>query len=193
LHLFVAGGFAFVAHQAERVVRPVEGFRLAADHFPLRLQLLGEAEQERQRLAHAAGDFRCAVGVHRGVFEPFLRDPGIELVVAQIGNDGHALEARLGGLQRQGGFVKNGVERNRRAIAAFLQGVGLDHMVGQHGDLVARHVDGGHPRARDLVDGTARHQREARRGDVDTDRHRAAAEALHRQRVVDFCRLRIVN
>jgi hypothetical protein len=34
-----------------------------------------------------------------------------------------------------------------------IERVGLHHRVGQHGDLVARHVDGGQPVARHLVDG----------------------------------------
>ncbi|MNS41413.1 hypothetical protein D3C72_737640 [compost metagenome] len=194
LHLLVAGGLrAVVADEAEVVVGPAEVLGLAAHHFALRLQVLGQAEQERQRRAQLRGGVGGVVRIEGGVFEPGLRDDGVELVVAQVGDDRHAFELRLGGLQLERGFVEARIERHGRAVAAFEQRVGVDHLVGQHGDLVARHVHGGHARTRHGVDGAARRERQARRGDVDADRDGVAAHALHGQRVVDFGGLRVVD
>ena len=64
----------------------------------------------------------------------------------------HALELRLAGLHRQRGLVERDVQRHRRAVAPFGQRVGLHHLVGQHGQLLARHVDGGQALARHLVE-----------------------------------------
>ena len=162
LHLFVAGRLALVADQAEGVVGPVEVLGLAAHHLALGLQLLRQAEQEGQRRAQRRqhrGRFRGAGRASSSQASVITR---VELVVAQVGDDRHPLEPGLGALQRQRRLVEVGVERDGRAVAPFLQRVGLDHVVGQHRDLVARHVDRRHARARHLVDGAARHQRQAR-------------------------------
>ena len=45
----------------------------------------------------------------------------------------------------------------------------------------------------DLIDGVARLQRQSRRGDVDAHGDLGAAQALHRQGVVDFGGLRVVD
>ena len=77
----------------------------------------------------------------------------VELVVAQVGRDRHALEPRLARLAAASvASSKLTYSDTRRAVAALQQGVGLHHVVGQHGDLVARHVDRRQALARDLVE-----------------------------------------
>ncbi|MDH6592824.1 hypothetical protein M2165_002713 [Variovorax sp. TBS-050B] len=181
------------ANEPEVVVGPVEALRLAARHLALGLELLRETEQEGQRRTQPFGGLGRAVAGGGRIFEPGLRDHAVELVVPQVGDDRHAFELRFRRLQRERGFVEARVERDGRPVAAFEQRVGVHHLVGQHGDLVARHVDGGHARARHLVDRAARREREARRGDVDAHGDAPAAQALHRERIVDLGGLRVVD
>ncbi len=113
--------------------------------------------------------------------------------MAQVGGHVHALQLGLGAFELQRRFVDGDVQRHGRVGAAFVQRVGLHHVVGQHGDLVARHVHGGQAGAAQLVNGAARLDGQAGRGDVDAQHHGARAQALHGQRVVDFGGLRIVD
>ena len=107
--------------------------------------------------------------------------------MAQVGLDRHALGAGLG---RQHRPVRpdpaSAYSDSAGQILAFGQREGFDHVVRQHGDLVARHVHGRHARARDLVDGVVRADAQAGRGDVDADPHRAVVQLLDRERVVDL-------
>jgi len=194
VHLLVALRLDAIAHgvdavgadELEAVVRAVEGLGLAAHHFALRLQVLGQAEGKgqlgREGIVGRGLATQCGVG-----------DDAIELVVAQVGGDRHALQFGLGARDRQRGFIKRDVQRHGRAVAPFDQRVGLHHAVGQHGDLVAGHVDGGHARAAELVDRRARCDGQARCGDVDAIGDAARAQALHRQRIVDLGGHRVVD
>ena len=128
-----------------------------------------------------------------GVFEPFGGDHTVELVVAQVGGDGHLFQLGFGAADLQRGFVQRHIQRHRGAGAPLGQGVGLHHVVGQHGDLVARHVHGGQAVARHVVHRAAGLQRQAGCGDVDAQHHGAAAQALQRQGVVDFRGLGVVD
>jgi len=83
-------------------------------------------------------------------------------------------------------YVELDVQRHGRAVAPCFERVGLHHGVGQHGDLVARHVDGGQAIARDVVQRAVGRDGQPRRGDVDAQGDRAAAQALQRERVVDL-------
>ena len=113
--------------------------------------------------------------------------------MAQVGGHVHALQFGFGTLELQRGFVDGHVQRYGRVGTAFVQRVGLHHLVGQHGDLVARHVHGGQARTAQLVNGAAGLDGQAGRSDVDAQHHGAGAQALHRQRIVDFSGLRIVD
>ncbi len=113
--------------------------------------------------------------------------------MAKIGRDPHALDPCLRGKRRERRFVDRHVERQHRRIAAFLQREGVDHRARQHRQLVAGHVDGREAVARDPVDARARRDGQRRRRDVHADRDPAAAQALHRKRVVDLGRLRVVD
>ena len=106
--------------------------------------------------------------------------------MAQVVRNRHALQLGLAGLDLQRRFVQRHVQRQGRAVAPFLQRVGLHHVVGQHGDFVARHVDGGQARAAQYIDGAAGLHGQAGRSNVDADGDRAAAQALQAQRIVNF-------
>ena len=106
----------------------------------------------------------------------------------------HALEARLARQRRQRRLVERHVERDDRAVAALGQRVRLDDGVGQHRQLVARHVDRRQAVARDL--------RRPREPGATASAGAAMwmpsvtwprAEALHRERVVDLGRRRVVD
>ena len=159
----------------------------------MRFELLGQAEHERELCAWHGGFHHACVVREAVVLQPCFGDDGIELVMTQVGRDGHALDAGFGVLQRERGFVKRGVERHGGAVTAFLQGVALHHLVGQHGDFVARHVDGGQALATQLINRVARLQGQRRCSDVDAQRDGAAAQTLHRQGVVNLGGLRVVD
>ena len=175
-----------VAVQPEVVVRPVEVLGLAAHHFALRFEVLGQPEGE--------GQFgREAVLGHRLAGQRGHRDDLVELVVAQVGGDRHALDPGLGAEHCQRRFVVADVQADRRAIAAFGQGVALHHLVGQHRDLVARHVDRGQALAGELVDRRIGPEGQRRRGNVHAKDHGAGLQAVDRQRIVDLGGLRVVD
>ena len=155
--------------------------------------MAGQAEQERH-LGPQRRDFGCLDRRLEGrVGQPGLGDGVVQAVVAQVGDDGHPLEPGLAGFQFECGFVQRHVERHRGAGQAGPEGVGLHHRVGQHGDLVAGHVDGRQAVAGHQVERAAGLEGEAGRGDVHTHDDGAAAQTLHRQGIVDFGGLRIVD
>ena len=91
LHLLVAAGSPRRrAIEAEVVVGPVEVLGLAAHHLALRLQVPRQAEQEGQLGGEAA-----AVGRQRRPASVASVTTLVELVVAQVGGDRHALEPGL--------------------------------------------------------------------------------------------------
>ncbi|MCY1370479.1 hypothetical protein D9M69_575710 [compost metagenome] len=141
--------------------------------------MAGEAEDEGQcglqRFKMGFGD-GCAG--RRLTGQPVFGDDRVELVVAQVVRDRHAFQRGAAVLDLQRGLVKADVERHGGAVAPGHQGVGLHHLVGQHGDLVARHVDGGQAVARDLVDGTLGCDGQTGCCDVDAQRDGAAAQSL---------------
>ena len=194
LHLLGAGGLgAVVADQAEGVVRPVEVFRLAAHHLALGLEHLGQLVQKGELSAQVLQGLGGVFGLKGGVGQPVFGNDVVELVVAQVDADRHALEPRFGAGDGQRGLVDGHVQRHGRVGAARVQRVDLHHFGRQHGDLVARHVHRGQALAAELVERVARRNRQARRGNVDAQQHGAAAQAAHRQRVVDFGGVRVVD
>ncbi|KAF1042753.1 MAG: hypothetical protein GAK34_02765 [Delftia tsuruhatensis] len=113
--------------------------------------------------------------------------------MAEVDLHGHAFQARLAGRGLQRGLVHGDVQRHGGVGAAFVQRVDLHHLVGQHGDLVAGHVDGGQARAAELVQRRARHDGQAGGRDVDAHGDRARAQAAHRQRVIDLGGGRVID
>ena len=85
------------------------------------------------------------------------------------------------------------VQRHRRARGALEEREPLDHLRRQHRDLVAGHVGGREPLARDRVDRRAGREAERRRGDVHAHAHRAVRAARDRERVVDLGGGRVVE
>mmetsp|Transcript_6765 Transcript_6765/g.28419 ORF Transcript_6765/g.28419 Transcript_6765/m.28419 type:complete len:744 (-) Transcript_6765:569-2800(-) len=187
LHRLVAAGrLGALAGQAEVVVRPVEGLGLAAHHLALRLQVPGQAPAE--------GEFGGEVVVGRRVAgQRSVGDDAIEFVVPQVGGDVHPLQPGLTRHDLEACLVHREVDGHRRAVAAFDQRVGLHDLVGQHRDLPARHIHRGQALAGDLVDRRVRRDGQAGCGDVHAEHDRAAAQALHGQRVVDLRGLRVVD
>ena len=111
-----------------------------AAHFLLRV---GEAPEKLQR------------GLERKIaaarFEIFLRDFRIKDIVTQVGGDLDLVDGARRCDDRAVSFVHINVERQGRHGAAFDQRESLHHVVRQHGDLVARHINGGQAAARDVV------------------------------------------
>ena len=174
-----------VAQQAEVEIRAGKGFGFAAHDFALRLQMLRQTPQKAQCRAVRL-QLRLRLGRVSGGCQPFGRGHGFELVQPQVVHDRHAFDAVFRALQLQRGLVEGGVEGQGGARLAGAQSVVLHHLMRQHGDLVARHVDRGHALARHRVDGIARLHGQARRRNVDAQCDRATAEAAHGQRVVDL-------
>ena len=113
--------------------------------------------------------------------------------MAQIRENRHPLKFCLPVFDLQSRFVEGDVQRHRRAISPFQQGVVLHQRVGQHGYLVAGHVHGGEAAAAEFVDGVARLHGQGGRRDVDADCDFARAQAAHTQRVVNFRGGRVVD
>jgi len=153
----------------------------------------GEAMQKRQlktpgypRRRHGLGGFKKRFG-----------EGAVKHVVAQIADDRHELQPRDTAGHSQRGFVEREVQRQRRAVAALLQRVGLDNVIWQHGQLVAGHVNRRQARPAHRINGAAGQYRQARRCDVNAQRHGAvtalAYKAVNRQRIVDLGRAGVIN
>ncbi len=182
------GGFgaALQAVDAEGVVHSSCALGFAAHLFAPALELLRECPQPRQLFGVGVA-LRGRVGR-----QGFLGDQGVELIVAQIAGHAHLLHAgfEFGSLE----VVADGaVQRQRGAIAAGLQGEGLHQGVGQHGDLVARHIHGGQAVARELLPVGIARQRQRRGGDMNAQPHPAIVQPLQRKRIVDLGGGRVVD
>ena len=154
---------------------------------------MGETEQKCQLAVPGIGGRRRCVRRYALRLQPGLGYHLVELVVAQIAGNRHRFDARFAAQQSQRGLIKAQIQRQRRAIASFLQRVGLHQRIGQHGDFVARHIDGGEPAAAQAVDVAIGCDRQRRRCNMDAQHHRAAAQALDRERVVDLGGGRVVD
>ena len=115
----------------------------------------------------------------------FCVEPGLNIVMAQVGGDMHHLQSRFVGNQLEN-VVDRQIERDRRAIDAAGQRVVLHHGIGQHGDLVAGHVNRRQPGTRDAIERRAVFDSHARRGDMNTDARADTGQFDDRQRIVDF-------
>ena len=119
-------------------------------------------------------------------FKPCLIDPLFQAVIAQIGADEDLLHAgeALQGLQAL--FIEHDIQRDARAVLVGFEGKGLDHGFGQHGDFLARHVNGGESLASSVVHRVSWQEAQGRRGDVNPHGHHARAQTAHRERVIDL-------
>ncbi len=95
--------------------------------------------------------------------------------MSQVGCNWHTLEFGFAVLNAKGGFVESDIQRNRRARLPFCQGVLLNHIVGQHRDFVAWHVDRRQARAAHLVDGAVGFNGQTRCCNVNAHHHGAGA------------------
>ncbi len=176
--------------ELETVVRTVEAFGLAAHHLAPRLKSLRQTPEKTER---GTADRHIGMVARVFAFEPFPGDAVVQLVMPQVDQDRHALQLGFGFLHLQRVFAEGHIQGHGRAITTFDQGVGLHHAVGQHGDLVARHIDRRQALTPQLVNRAARRQGQSRCRNVDAHRDRAAAQALQRQGVINFSGVRIVN
>jgi hypothetical protein len=78
--------------------------------------------------------------VGQWAIDRFGVEPRFDFVVTQVGSDVHHFQPRFVAEDFQR-IIDRQVERHGRAIDAAGQRVILDHGVGQHGDLVAGHVN----------------------------------------------------
>ena len=173
---------AAIPIDTEVVVAHVRGGRRFAAHF---FERMGEAPEKLQRTLER----KCAAAR----FEVLLRDLGIEQIVTQVGADLDPINRARGSDDRAVALVHVNIERDRRHRAALDQGKALHDLVRQHGDFVARHVDGGHAAARNHVQRRLGCKAQARRGDVNADAGHAGAGLPDRDGVVDLRRRRIVD
>jgi hypothetical protein len=145
---------------------------------------LGEFPEQLQLVA--VGKLRKAGGQGIGV------EQRLDVVVAQVGDDGHALHARFVAEQA---VVGSDVEVERDCGDGMPGGQRemLDDVLRQHGDLAPRHIHGGQPFAGDAAEVGVRTEAEARCGDVDADLPAAVGFGRDRKRIVDLGRVRIVD
>ena len=126
-------------------------------------------------------------------FDDGLRiEQRFDVVMAQVGDDGNDLYARLVGGDLEFGRHRE-VQGYGRTVAPRGEGKALDRRVGQHGDLVARHIDRRQPVARDRVERRAGNDAEAGRCNMYTDAPANARQRLQREGVVDLGRRRVVD
>ena len=124
----------------------------------------------------------------------------LQLVESQIGHHINFFDA---GFTLANLIIRRHVEIHRKCSRAAPgpQGVALNHVIGQHGDLAARHIHCGQPIARQLPERIIRTNHQRRRSNVNTDAPAATlalAFCRRRQRrdgkgIVDFRGLRIIN
>ena len=120
------------------------------------------------------------------IIEPISGYQGIQDVMAQVGYDGHQFQLGLRRFDLECGFIQSDIQRHCRAVFALCQGVVLHYRVGQHGDFVTRHVDGGQPLTAHFINVAAGFNRKTWCCNVNADDHRPRAQALYRQRIVNF-------
>ena len=113
--------------------------------------------------------------------------------MAQVVRNGYPLQSGFAAANFQGVFVQCDIQGHRRAVTAFLQGVGLHHSVWQHRDFVPRHVHRRKPGTAGQIDCAAGRDCQTGCGDVNAHGYGTRPKPLHRQGIVDFCGLRIVN
>ena len=113
--------------------------------------------------------------------------------MAQVVCNGHALNLGFAVQNRQGRFIQRHIQRQRRAIAPFGQGVMLHHIIGQHGQLMAGHIDGGEAISCHFVHSRTGLHRQRGSSDVNTKDDLTRAQALHAQRIINLGRLAVVN
>ena len=151
--------------EPEAVVGTVEVLGLAANLLAARLEVPRQAVQEGQLGGERQ---RCAAGRRRASSSSISR---LEDVVAQVGGDPDALEARLARQRRQRRLVDRHVERDDGGVAALGERERVDD--GRRAAWSAcgrgcRPSRGG--RARSARPARAGLERERRRGDVDAER-----------------------
>ncbi|MNJ59977.1 hypothetical protein D3C77_556850 [compost metagenome] len=147
-----------VAVQIEAVFHAGIVFGLAAHVFALRRQRLRQLPQRTQPVA--------VRNIDRRVGQAGLGDLRVQHVVAQVFAHHYALQARIR-LDDLARFrVGHHVQRQHGHFAARVQRERLDDVVGLHRDFVARHVDGGQARARQLVEFAVAGDRQAGGGHV---------------------------
>ena len=162
------------------VIDALDGRRLATAP----LAGIGEMPQMHQFVAEGAIGQRTA---HR-----FGVEPGLDFVMAKVGRDMHHLQPRFVGNDLET-LVNGEVERDRRTVDTAGQGVVFDHRVGQHRDLVARHVDRRQTGSRHPVEWRTVRDGQARCRDVDADAGTEAGKQRHRQRIIDFGSVGVVD
>ena len=165
-----------VVHDIKRVV---DLLRAVVGGFAARgFQLVGEVPQQLE--FGGVGVIELARG------HCFFVEQGFQRVVAQVGGDVQAFDAALAADDCQRFGIRFHIQRERGADLVGAQREGLHHVVRQHGDLVARHVHGGHALRGDGVDGRVRGDAQRGCGDMDADAPVAVGQFFQRERVVDL-------
>ena len=111
--------------------------------------------------------------------------------MAQVGDHRHTLDPGLVAAQRE---IRSQVEieRQGRAVATCGQREAFDHVVGQHGDLSARHINRRQPAPCNCRQGVSGADRQPGCGNVDADAP-APGTFRHREGIVDLGGMGVVD
>ena len=108
--------------------------------------------------------------------------------MAKVRGNAHPLDASMFVFHAEIVATHIEIQRNGGTLPILCEGIALDSQRRQHGDLVARHIDGRKARARDLVHFGSGSETQARCGNVDADAPEPIPERRHGKGVVDFGR-----
>ena len=120
------------------------------------------------------------------------RHERFDFVETQVSRNRHAFNAGFV-IQNLELFVGGDIQRECWTSGAGRQREAGDQVVRQHGDLVAGHVDGRQPGARDGIVRRTRQNAQAGGSDVDAEAPADTGESGDRERVIDFGRAGIVD
>ena len=174
-----------LAFKREEPVDTAHGFGTAPDLLAVLLKLFGKAPEP--------ADLVRELNVERARLNRLLGHERVDLVVAQIARDAHALKPRLGLLNGEGLVVHRHVEREAGHRTALVKRKGLDPRIGKHRRLEPRRIDRAHAGAGHLVERIVAQNAERRRGDVNAHSRATALEMHDARRVINLGRVGVVD
>ena len=121
-----------------------------------------------------------------------LIEQGLNIVMTQIGHDRHDFDGRI--VPANFEFRRNRqVQGKRRTIAPGRQREAVHRLIGQHGDLVSRHIHGRQPGARHFVKQRTGCNTQSGRCNMYADTPANTRQFLQGKCIVDLGGRRVVN